>query len=240
MSKFGGVFYHGNTKADFISRSIICSFVWLVLLHFGIFGFYMGVQIELSVEQEKYTRFGSIVKICGLLGAVILLLPVLRTFPILKGLFGGSLILSIAVYGIIIFLSLNLPHAFVSKKGMRILYNPENRNALKLETLPIFEYINSNLEDAEYFVVSYDGIYLYNSAKYCYMAVKYNHFGLGNLENINEIGLLGLYFVQKYGRKYTFKIEHFTEYEKEHIVTTDTPGNEMDLKSYIFYKNKEK
>ena len=76
-----------------------------------------------------------------------------------------------------------------------------------LDQFPIFSHIDSNMEQAVSFVVSYEGVALYSKANYCYAVYLYEDYELGTLSTPEEVALVGAYFLQKYGKDYTFKVD---------------------------------
>ncbi len=83
----------------------------------------------------------------------------------------------------------------------------KKKTAMCLEQFPIFQEIEQHINEATYFVVSFEGIALYSNTNYCYAVFLYENYQLGSLSSPQEVALVGTYFVQKYSDKFTFKVD---------------------------------
>ena len=71
----------------------------------------------------------------------------------------------------------------------------------------IFKEIDADLEQATSFVVGFEGVALFSNTNYCYAIYRYEDYQLGDLSTPEEVALVGTYFVQKYSRDFTFKVD---------------------------------
>lgn len=95
---------------------------------------------------------------------------------------------------------------FVVKKIMEKALSKET-HALHLGELPIFKEIDANIGEATSFVVAFEGVALFSKTNYCYAVYRYEDYQLGDLATPNEVAMVGTYFVQKYYKDFTFKVD---------------------------------
>lgn len=74
----------------------------------------------------------------------------------------------------------------------------KENNGMCLEKFPIFQEIESKIDNANYFVVSFEGIAFFTETNYCCEVFLYQDYALGDLTTPQEVALVGTYFVQKY------------------------------------------
>ncbi len=86
-------------------------------------------------------------------------------------------------------------------------WEAKNNHAMCLEQFQIFKEIESRIDEANYFVVSFEGVALFSSTNYCYEVFLYENYQLGELSCPEEVALVGTYFVQKYSDKFKFKVD---------------------------------
>lgn len=82
-----------------------------------------------------------------------------------------------------------------------------DRNALVLGNYPLFQELDAELGRAAYFVVSFEGVALFSEADYCYAVYPYEDYQLGTLTTPAQVALVGTYFVQRYSKTYTYKVD---------------------------------
>ena len=71
----------------------------------------------------------------------------------------------------------------------------------------MFKEIDKEIYNAAYFVVGFEGIALFSNANYCNAVYRYEDYQLGELSMVEEVALVGTYFVQKYHEHFTFKVD---------------------------------
>ena len=191
-----------------------------------------NIVITPTKKQRRFHRIGKMLTAIGLVGAISLAIHLLGSVIVLYFFNSAICIIVLCVYALVLLLSAKLTFVFAWKKGLKLLYDSDEKNAMALEGVLGFSLIDSNIiNDLKYFVVSLDGIYFFNETNCCYFTLNYGTYGLYNLQTTQEIALVGLYFVQKYGKQFSFKIDY---YRDENAISN------RNVKSYIFYKNKEK
>lgn len=122
-----------------------------------------------------------------------------------------------------------------------------DKNALILEQLPIIQKVNEELTEAETFIVTDEGIGLFDIRNYCFAAEFYGDYRLGNLTTPGEIALVAMYFAQKYGTEFSFEPTFEREFYPgklmssvgEGVVTVGRINGSFTstLSGYIFRRN---
>ncbi|MBR4278996.1 MAG: hypothetical protein IKT34_02360 [Clostridia bacterium] len=188
-----------------------------------------GLQIVASKKQKSLIKIARICKIIGVILALVFLMPAIRA------LFGfGSFLITIFVYGIILYLTFFIAFGIGGNAAAKIVYDDSDKNALLLEKIfEIFSNVEGAIEDAEYVGFDSYGFYFADEKNYCYYSVMYSQFELGNLYLQDEIDLIRLYFCQKYGRRFSLNISGRT------IGDVNLIGAGEHTHPYSFYKNKK-
>lgn len=96
---------------------------------------------------------------------------------------------------------------FIGKKIAENHIIAKGKNALVLNNFDFFREIDANMDEAVSFVVGFEGVALYSGTNYCYAVYRYTDFQLGELSTPKEVAMVGTYFVQKYHKNYTFKLD---------------------------------
>lgn len=160
-----------------------------------------GIKINASAKQKRIITFSKISCFFSLILGIVFLIPAI------KSIFGfRSILLTVFIYGIVLYLSFFIVFGLGSNVCAKTLYNGCDKNALVLESeSSIFSSIEENIANAEYVGFNGYGFYLYDKRSFCYYAAEFAQFGLGNLTEQHQIDLLRLYFCQKYGKAYSFQ-----------------------------------
>ena len=163
---------------------------------------YSGRVWGIAIKSSSFSKVKTLISAAGLVfGGYSMLFTALSAFV---SLFSGRFVnLLLCVIG---FLGTVVVGAFVGKIFLEKTLSKEN-GARILGEFELFKAIDENMEQAEHFVVGFEGVALFSSTNYCYAVYKYNDFQLGELSSPSEVALVGSYFVQKYHEKYTFKVD---------------------------------
>ncbi|MGM9647217.1 MAG: hypothetical protein ACI3YH_03690 [Eubacteriales bacterium] len=111
----------------------------------------------------------------------------------------------IIVYIVLVAVSFTVG-GMVSQKTVQISIS-KNTNALILEQFEIFKDAEQQIAEAEWFCVSFEGVAFCSKTNYCYSVLRYEDYQLGSLTVPNEVAMVGMYFVQKYGKQFKFKVD---------------------------------
>lgn len=95
--------------------------------------------------------------------------------------------------------------AFVVSKHSPLL--EKANNTAVLGSLPFFQSVEEQLDEATTFVVSFEGIALMDRMNYCYAVERFEDHRMGSLTRPSEVAMVGMYFVQKYHDKFTYKVD---------------------------------
>ncbi len=148
------------------------------------------------------------------------ILTIMRIFSVFGMFVGGFSCMTVVIYGFfmlfddfvtgLIYLALMLVVTIVSilvtsKITTKVV--AKSKHAISLGELEIFKEIDSTINQAQKFVVSFEGVALMNSANYCFALYRYDDYQLGELSLPNEVALVGTYFVQKYNDLFKFKVD---------------------------------
>lgn len=157
-----------------------------------------GIEIKCSNNDRKMKIIGAIGLVLGGFSIICLIYAILiavGSFNILL------LIVDVACFVVPVIIGPPVGKTYLEKSALN-----DNGNEV-LDQFPIFSHIDSNMEQAVSFVVSYEGVALYSKANYCYAVYLYEDYELGTLSTPEEVALVGAYFLQKYGKDYTFKVD---------------------------------
>lgn len=171
-------------------------------------GVVWGILVPPSKTQKSFKVRNRIGFAIGIIAFILLIVP---TF---QGLFGllarrGVIfaVLFAIIYVIILYLDFSIAMKIAEKSNMKALNSDKETNTYVLSELPFVKSVESQLNDAEYFVVSFEGIALANKMNYCYAVERYNDYQMGSLTSPKEVALIGMYFVQKYHNIFQFKVD---------------------------------
>lgn len=172
-----------------------------VLVYSGVI---WGIRIETSPTQKRRKALHLTLFILALIIWNILIIPAITGFFVLIFEYGliATLLYCLSAVAVI-FLA-----AFTAKRNAeKRMSSGKETNAAVLGTLPFVKAVENNLPEASCFIVSFEGIALMNTMNYCFALVRYTDFGLGSLTSPREVALIGMYFVQKYGNQFDFKVD---------------------------------
>lgn len=170
------------------------SFVVGVMFFTSVYGGKVwGINIPMSpVGKKKYMLSIPALIVGGYgIGCVI---RCLLTFRI-------SAIIGLALFVIGILVAVSFLKKFTEKSIAK------GDNALCLGEIELFKQIDNEIKTASHFVVGFEGVALFSSANYCYAVYRYEDYQLGELSTVEEVALVGTYFVQKYHEEFTFKVD---------------------------------
>ena len=80
-------------------------------------------------------------------------------------------------------------------------------SAAVLGELPLFRELDGEIGKAAYFVVGFEGAALFSAADYCYAVYRYENYELGELSTPAQVALVGTYFVQRYNKEFTYRVD---------------------------------
>lgn len=152
-----------------------------------------GVKIPKSSAGKKATLLSVPALIVGGFGLGCTILCLL-TFS------------SAALIGLALFV-IGLVIASLTMKSISEKATARGNNALCLGEIDLFKEIDSEIHNAAYFVVAFEGVALFSGTNYCYQVYRYEDYRLGELSTPQEVALVGMYFVQKYHDEFTFKVD---------------------------------
>ncbi len=177
-------------------------------------GFLIGFSFMLftSIYSGKVwgikIKGSSLSKVKVLIGAVGLIIggfSIVYTFLTLIGLlFSGEFVaflINLVAYIVAWILGPIVAKIYLEKTLVK------GSSASVLGKLDIFKEVDANIEKASYFVAGFEGVALFSETNYCYAVYLYEDYQLGELTSPEEVALVGTYFVQKYGDKFTFKVD---------------------------------
>lgn len=153
----------------------------------------------------KSSGAGSFKQIFGAVGLVIGGFSLVYTgLELFVSLFAGEI-----VYCLVLLLCFAVPLAVGPLLGKVFSERTlaRDRNALVLGNYPLFQELDAELGRAAYFVVSFEGVALFSEADYCYAVYPYEDYQLGTLTTPAQVALVGTYFVQRYSKTYTYKVD---------------------------------
>lgn len=166
-------------------------------------GIIWGIAIKQSSKQKVESTHCKLLLIIGIILFIILSIPALAQFfsLLIKSFILGML------YAVVWILAFAISAVLAKSHTMKSLDSEQETNALILGELPIMKKIESEMDEAVSFVVSFEGVALVNKMNYCYAVERYEDYKMGSLTTPNEVALVGLYFVQKYNDKFNFKVD---------------------------------
>ena len=177
-------------------------------------GMYCGYNLRLvtngtlwgiTVPASKGLKKMKTRSIVGLVIAVILFnLSDLAAIKYFIGLLMEAFPLAVLYAGL--WLSMFVLAILAARKssGKRVA---RETNAFVLGQLPFIQSIEARLDNAETFVVGFDGIALYDTVKACYSVQHYTDYRMGALSKPREVALLALYFSQKHHDEFSWKVK---------------------------------
>ncbi|MBQ8869351.1 MAG: hypothetical protein IJ027_06525 [Oscillospiraceae bacterium] len=164
---------------------------------------YSGTIWGIKIKPAKNAALVNVLCIVGLiLGGYAAICTVIA---ILASLAAFNLI---AIVGYLVGFFVPLAVApIIAKKITENLIVAASDNALCLGEIELFKEIDKSIGNASHFVVGFEGVALFSSTNYCYAVYRYQDYQLGELTDANEVALVGTYFVQKYHKDFTFKVD---------------------------------
>ena len=171
------------------------SFYTLICVYGGkVWGIKIKAPAEFAIKQ-----FLSMIG--GIVGGFFMLYSVLCAFTaLLSGRISETVLSLVCYWGLMIIAQ------FVSKPINEKML-ARKKYALCLGELPIFKAIDAEISNAAAFVVAFEGVALYSETDYCYAVYRYTDYQLGELSIPAEVAMVGTYFVQKYSKEFTFKVD---------------------------------
>ena len=80
-------------------------------------------------------------------------------------------------------------------------------NALFFGEVDLFKEIDANMDEATRFLVTFEGVALFNKTNYCFAVYRYEDYQLGELVLPEEVAMVGMYFLQKYRDQFKLKLD---------------------------------
>lgn len=180
---------------------LLCATRYNKLLHFS--GVIWGIQVPCSPKQKAFMNRNRILFIVSLVAFIALFVPSIGAlFSLLFKKFLLVLIYIAAWVGCAF-----LGSFLASRRAMHSPLLEEETNAAVLGNLPFVKSVESQMDQATSFIVSFEGIALINHMNYCYALERYENYQMGSLTTPDEVAMIGLYFVQKYHDKFDFKVD---------------------------------
>ncbi len=177
-------------------------------------GFLLGLSIMFYTAiyggkiwgiRIKSDASGKIKQLIGTIGLVIggysILTTGLSAFIVLL----EGEVISVLIYVIWFAISLVIG-SFIGKVVLEKGLAKGNRTNV-FNGIPLFQEIDESMGQAQFFVVSFEGVALYSSTNYCYAVYLYENYELGALSTPAEVALIGTYFVEKYHKDFTAKVD---------------------------------
>lgn len=163
---------------------------------------YSGKVWGIKINASSTTTLAVFLSVLGLiLGGYAIVCVVIAA---LQALSAGNFI------GVLVYLAcLLVPFCVglsIAKKLAEKLTAKSN-NALCLGDIALFQEIDANIDNTSHFVVGFEGVALYSATNYCFAVYRYEDYQLGELSTPGEVAMVGMYFVQKYHEKFTFKVD---------------------------------
>ncbi|MBQ8056776.1 MAG: hypothetical protein IJ275_00395 [Ruminococcus sp.] len=200
-----------------------------------------GIHIPPTQKQAAFKKKGKTFMIIGLIGVVISGMP----------LFGAwfSLLFEIPVLALLYFpvlIAVAVCAIFVCKKHAEKPELMEGANNSVLGELPFIQSAENHIENANSFIVSFEGIAFISNTNYCYAIERYENYQLGELNTADEVALVAGYFEQKYNHLFSSKADferipgqpgqRITSIGSGGINVAYTSGTKMqsNFRSYIF------
>lgn len=174
-------------------------------------GVIWGIRVSPSKTQKSFKIRNMVGFVIGMIALFIMIVPVFREVcnlfirnTMMNPIMG---IVSVALYGLIWFLVFFIAAKIAEKSSKKKLYSGRETNTYVLSELPFVKSVEAQMNDAEYFIVSFEGIALANKMNYCYAIERYENYQMGALSSPKEVALIGMYFVQKYHDSFKFKVD---------------------------------
>ncbi len=191
-----------------LALSILC---WFIngFLFYNFANTYNGCVWGIKIISTTKNKLTMLVSCFGLLPCLFLGVNVFidKLGIVISSIFGGKLIIGIIM---LVLCALDIGAVYLGaylsmNKTKKIIATQSN--ALHIGELDVFKAIDENINQATYFVVSFEGVALFTNTNYCYAVYPYTDYRLGDLSSPEEVAMIGMYFVQKYHKEFDFKID---------------------------------
>lgn len=206
-----------------------------------------GITIPMTDRQTKNEKKYKIMLIISIIVFIVTCGPGLGSLLAIIFMGPGTFIITITGFvAIPVVLIIGSKHA--KRKMEKMPSIATDKNALVLEQLPIIQKVNGELAEAEKFIVSDNGIGLFDIRNYCFAAEYYRDYRLGDLTTPREIALVAMYFAQKYGTEFSFEPTFEREFYPGKLMSSIGEGAvtvgrkngsyTSTLSGYIFRRNR--
>lgn len=167
-------------------------------------GVIWGIRVPPSKAQKGFKTWNMIGFVVGMIVFILMIVPAFRELVnlIMKDGFLFA-VLYVFVWAFSFFIAMKIAEKLQKKK----LYSGKETNTFVLSDLPFVKSVEAHLNEAEYFIVSFEGIALINKMNYCFALERYENYHMGSLTSPKEVALIGMYFVQKYHDTFNFKVD---------------------------------
>lgn len=162
-------------------------------------GVIRGIPIPPSASGKRWKILGPLGKVVGGFAVDYIIIVVISSLGAL-----GRLPFALLAVGLLIAFTL-LGTAISLKLSNRA--TERETNALILGEFELFRNLDAELQQAAYFVVSFEGVALFSGTNYCTAVYRYEDYQLGALTSPDEVALVGMYFLQRYGKTHTYKVD---------------------------------
>lgn len=206
-----------------------------------------GINIVPTAQQKAFKSKHLIIAI---ISAIVSLYCMPNAFKIMiLAMFGLPGMLKLLAWLVLpIGFALFALGAFHSYNTMKTAVAAGAANTLKLGNVPAIQAAENELARANAFSISREGIAFFDARNYCYETVLFNDYRLPNLSTSKEVGLVGLYFVQKYSKKFYYDVDAERSYYPGETALFVGPGGVFvgrtkgrlvsKFKGYIFARRK--
>ncbi len=164
-------------------------------------GVIWGIRVPASRRGQISRIISWVLLILSIAAFAALVVPTARSALALAMSNILFLIIYIAVFAGTIYLT-----AWIAQK-LTLHSTKRDKNAAILGELPFVKSVESQMDQAHAFIVSFEGIALVNQMNYCFAVERYEDYQMGSLTSPKEVALIGMYFLQKHHKQFRFKLD---------------------------------
>lgn len=166
-------------------------------------GVIWGIRVAPSPSQKRFKTVQWILFVLSMIASFILVVPAIKA---VLSLMMRSFIIALIYCAVVA--AVFIGALFIARHNSnKMLYSGKETNTFVLSELPFVKAVEGRLQEATYFIVSFEGIALVNSMNYCFELARYENYQMGSLTSPREVALIGMYFVQKYHDQFDYKVD---------------------------------
>lgn len=202
----------------------ICTFISVFFASFGTIVLIHTPGKNTELWGRKFSPISKIsfIRFAGIAGWILFFVFIVVDAIILgDGLFWGTISTAdwlLPILGVIIgFLTALLvirPEPWMEK------VISDSQNTLSLSELSILQDVDSRIAEASTIVLNNNGIFLFDRQDYNFFTAQFADYKLGDLQNQDQMKLLGCFFRQKYAGQFKYSAKVDTTYINSVRVTT--------------------